>query len=318
MRLMKIEKSIVPLLMATVVLLATGSNVHVLFGHNFSPDESASFLALVNTIKAEAQLVQQNIASNNLSLASDHANKALALLTDDVNKEIAERNQRLSDDLNNDLASLKASTEPASGNNTASHTDTEILVDDINGILDEIVTARIDPDQLNNSTIQALAAVELLDGVLKNYGDAFAVEYDMTDMSMMTMGGNNNNTSNTGGNDTTSMNSMMSTMNMGGGDNMSMENMSNSNGQLVNITDYQTAQALAMKVQELFDGQIMTNSLSEGSQSVVQSINNTSTALKELVTSIDAKSSPVDIMTIVHTKIHPNLMTAFGLQLEND
>jgi hypothetical protein len=306
MRLMKIEKSIVPLLMATMVLLTFGSNVHVLFGHNFSPDESASFLALVNTIKAEAQLVQQNIASNNMSLASDHANKALALITDNVTKEIAERNQRLSDDLNTDLASLKASTESISGNNTASSTDTGILVDDINGILDEIVTARIDPDQLNNSTIQVLATVELLDGVLKNYGDAFAVDYDMTDMSMMTMGGDNNNTGSTGGNDTTNMHSM------------SKEDMSNSDGKLVNITDYQTAQALAMKVQELFDSQITTKSLSEGSESVDQSINNTSTALKELVTSIDGKSSPMDIMTIVHTKIHPNLLTAFGLQLENN
>jgi hypothetical protein len=318
MRLMKIEKSIMSFLMATVVLLAAGFNTHVLFGHNFSPDESASFLALVNTIKAEAQLVRQNIASNNMSLASDHTNRALALMTDDVNKEIAERNQRLSDDLNSDLASLKASTEPTSGNNTTSNIDADILVDDINGILDEIVTARIDPDQLNNSTIQVLAAVELLDRVLRNYGDAFVVEYDMTNMSMMTMDGNNNNIGNNGRNVTANMHSM-STMNMGGGDdNMSMEDMPKSDGKLVNMTDYQTAQALAMKVQELFDDQIMTNSLSKGSESVDQSINNTSTALKELVTSIDAKSSPMDIMTIVHTKIHPNLMTAFGLQLEND
>ena len=99
MRLMKIEKkSIMPLLVGTVVMLA-GFNTHAILGHNFSPDESASFLALVNILKAEAQMVQQNLASNNMSLASDHANKALALLTDDVNKEIGERNQRLSDDL---------------------------------------------------------------------------------------------------------------------------------------------------------------------------------------------------------------------------
>jgi hypothetical protein len=302
--------------MATVVLLV-GSNTHTLLGHNFSSDESASFLALVNTIKAEAQLVQQNIANNNMSLASEHANKALTLMTDNVNKEIAERNQRLSDDLNTDLASLKTSTESVSSNNTAS--DTELLVDDIDGILDEIVTARIDPDQLNNSTIQVLAAVELLDGVLKNYGDAFAVGYNMTNMSMMTMVGNNNNT-NIDSENSTSMHSM-STMNMGRGNvgnNKSIEDMSDSDDKLVNITDYQTAQALAMKVQELFDNQIMNSSLAEGSETVDQSINNVSTALKELVTNIDRKSSPVDIMTIVHTRIHPNLMTAFGLQLEND
>lgn len=317
MGLMKIEKKlVVPFLMATVVLLA--GSTHTLLGHNFSSDESASFLALVNTIKAEAQLVQQNIANNNMSLASEHANKALILMTDNVNKEIAERNQRLSDDLNTDLASLKTSTESVSSNNTAS--DTELLVDDIDGILDEIVTARIDPDQLNNSTIQVLAAVELLDGVLRNYGDAFAVGYDMTNMSLMTMVGNNNNSTNSDSENSISMHSM-STMNMGRGsvgNNKSIEDMSDSDDKLVNITDYQTARALAMKVQELFDNQIMNSSLAEGSETVDQSINNVSTALKELVTNIDRKSSPVDIMTIVHTRIHPNLMTAFGLQLEND
>ena len=82
--MLSVRDPIVPVLMTTVVLLA-GSNTLALLGHDFSPP-------FVDTIKAEVQLVQQNIASNNLSLASDHANKALALLTVDVNKEIAERN----------------------------------------------------------------------------------------------------------------------------------------------------------------------------------------------------------------------------------
>jgi hypothetical protein len=102
------------------------------------------------------------------------------------------------------------------------------------------------------------------------------------------------------------------------GDNMSKEGMSDSDGKLVNITDYQTAQALAMRVQELFNNQIMNSSISEGSETVDQSISNVSTALKEFVTNIDEQSSPMDIMMIVHTRIHHNLMTAFGLQLEND
>ncbi|MGH9952480.1 MAG: hypothetical protein ACRD5J_12690 [Nitrososphaeraceae archaeon] len=287
MRLIKIKKkSIIPLLMATVFLLA-GFNTHTILGHNFSPDENASFLALVNTLKAEAQMVQQNLATNNMSLASDHANKALALMTDDVNKEIAERNQRLSDDLNTAVTSLKMSTESAHSNKSAS--DTDLLVNDIDDILDEIVTARIDPDQLNNSTIQVMAVVELLDEVLKNYGDAFAVGYDMTNMSMMTMDGNNNT------------------------NNSSIHSIST----LINTTDYQTAQALAMKVQELFNNQIMNSSLSEGSETADQTINSVSAALEDLVTSIDGKASPMDIMMIVHTRIHPNLMSAFGLQLEN-
>lgn len=273
--------------------------------HNFSTNESAAFLAMTDALKAEVQLVQQNLVNNNMSLASDHANKALVLITDDVNKEIAERNQRLSDDLNTDLASLMASTESASGNNATS--DTDILVEDINGILDEIVSARIDPDQLNNSTTQALRMVELVDKLLTNYGDAYAIGFDMTNMSMM-MGSDSDGMTPLSATDTSMDNQSNSNMSMGGG--MSVNNTSTSDTILVNTTDYQSAQALATKVQELFDSQIMNSPQSSGT-----AIDNIRSTLQELVTSINSKASPMDVMTIVHTKLHPNLITAFNLKL---
>jgi hypothetical protein len=273
--------------------------------HNFSTNESAAFLAMTDALKAEVQLVQQNLVNNNMSLASDHANKALVLITDDVNKEIAERNQRLSDDLNTDLASLMASTESASGNNATS--DTDFLVEDINGILDEIVSARIDPDQLNNSTTQALRMVELVDKLLTNYGDAYAIGFDMTNMSMM-MDSDSDGMTPLSATDTSMDNQSNSNMSMGGG--MSVNNTSTSDATLVNTTDYQSAQALATKVQELFDSQIMNSPKSSGT-----AIDNIRSTLQELVTSINSKASPMDVMTIVHTKLHPNLITAFNLKL---
>ncbi|MGH9975641.1 MAG: hypothetical protein ACRD8Z_07370 [Nitrososphaeraceae archaeon] len=273
--------------------------------HNFSTNESAAFLAMTDALKAEVQLVQQNLVNNNMSLASDHANKALVLITDDVNKEIAERNQRLSDDLNTDLASLMASTESASGNNATS--DTDILVEDINGILDEIVSARIDPDQLNNSTTQALRMVELVDKLLTNYGDAYAIGFDMTNISMM-MGSDSDGMTPLSATDTSMDNQSNSNMSMGGG--MSVNNTSTSDTTLVNTTDYQSAQALATKVQELSDSQIMNSQKSSGT-----AIDNIRSTLQELVTSINSKASPMDVMTIVHTKLHPNLITAFNLKL---
>lgn len=273
--------------------------------HNFSTNESVAFLAMTDALKAEVQLVQQNLVNNNMSLASDHANKALVLITDDLNKEIAERNQRLSDDLNTDLASLMASTESASGNNATS--DTDILVEDINGILDEIVSARIDPDQLNNSTTQALRMVELVDKLLTNYGDAYAIGFDMTNMSMM-MGSDSDGMTPLSATDTSMDNQSNSNMSMGGG--MSVNNTSTSDTTLVNTTDYQSAQALATKVQELFDSQIMNSPQSSGT-----AIDNIRSTLQELVTSINSKASPMDVMTIVHTKLHPNLITAFNLKL---
>lgn len=273
--------------------------------HNLSTNESAAFLAMTDALKAEVQLVQQNLVNNNMSLASDHANKALVLIADDVNKEIAERNQRLSDDLNTDLASLMEATESASGNNAIS--DTDFLVEDINGILDEIVSARIDPDQLNNSTTQALRMVELGDELLTNYGDAYAIGFDMTNMSMM-MDNDSDGMTPLSATDTSMDNQSNSNMSMGGG--MSVNNSSTSDATLVNTTGYQSAQALATKVQELFDSQIMNSPKSSGT-----AIDNIRSTLQELVTSINSKASPMDVMTMVHTKLHPNLITAFNLKL---
>ena len=324
-----------------------GFNSPLVLGHNFSPDESAKFLGLVDIIKGEAQSVQDDLASKNVSLANQHANRALALVTDNVTKEIAERNPRLSDDLKATLITLKTSSEPTSNPSTAN--DINFTVSDLNGILDEIVTARIDPEELSNSTIQALRLGEILDGVLRNYGDAYAVGFDMTNMSMM-MGD--------GGGGMSSMDmdgvgmSSMSSMDMGnvgvggnmssggnkmgtqvgaptaegapigiqkqsepsmGGMSMSMGDMSSSQQyKLVNMTDYHTAKILAQKVQELFNNRLVNASISGTPATVTNDI---TAAFQELSSSINDIASPMDIMMIVHTKIHPNLITAFGLQL---
>jgi len=213
----------------SVSILLVVFSTPLTLAHNFSSNECAMFLALVETIKSEAQLVQENLLNDNVSRANEHATKALALLTDPVSNEIAERNERLAEELNNALTTLKASTESTSGISE----DIEFVVSDLDGIFDEIVTSRIDPDQLNNSTIQALTIVELLDKVLSNYGDAYEVGFDMTNTSMM-MDDNSNGTTS------------MSPMNRSS--NISMANTSAAEGfELVNITSYQTAQVLATK-----------------------------------------------------------------------
>lgn len=326
------EKILAPVLLSILTLSIVSGSITMSFGHNFSTDESASFIALVDLIKTEAQLVQENIASNNMSLASEHADDALALLIDYVTKEIAERNQRIADDLTTTLTTLKTSSETASDNTTSA--SVEQTVSDLDAILGEALTARIDADVLSNSTIQAMAMLDILDGILNGYGNAYAVGFDMTNMSMM-MG--------SGGSHSMEMNGMhsMGSMDMGSG-NMSIQNvmkqglqpmmgdmkmgmerdnasqsssmhsdmMSLDQGsKLVNVADYQTAQALAVRAQEIF-GEQLSNSSSNS-----QSLNNIETALQELVNTINNKGTPMDVMMIVHTRIHPNFITAFGLQL---
>ena len=128
--------------------------------------------------------------------------------------------------------------------------------------------------------------------------------FDMTNMSMMMSGSSSDK-----------MNSMSSVdmdmdMDMDNNDHMSTGNISATGDfELVNITSYQSAQVLAKKAEELFNSQLINSSAG------TQSLDNIAGGLQELVSTIYNEGTPMDIMTIVHTRIHPNFITAFGLEL---
>jgi hypothetical protein len=220
-------------------------------------------------------------------------------------------------------------------------------VSDIDAILGEAVTARIDQEQRDNATLQALVFAELVDSVLVDYGNAYGVGFDVTNMSnmasMMDMGigtgmgmgtmGSNNSSSGMAMSGMESSNSSSSSMAMSGmtddnnnnnnsNMNMASMNMSSSstmmnmdskmdrNYQLVNTADYQSAQALAAKALEIFKAELKPMASNNNTTSFITNLEN---GLTQLNNSIRSKASPMDIMMIVHTQVHPNLMQAFNL-----
>lgn len=312
----------------------------MVYAHIFTTDETASFVAFADQLQVESELVQTNLVNNNLSLAQKHANKAALLLTPTILIEIAEENQRIADDLTtaiNDLQKITSSSEKQKQM-------VNQLVPDINATLSEAVTTRIEQEQGQDSSnfiekgieflrgifvgsndgeevddrvdrnnrIKSLAFADLVDSILINYGNAYAVDFDMTDMSnMVMMGGNSsmamssmaNGDKNNSSNNTSSMN-MSSTM-------MNTESKMNKNYSLVNMTDFQSAQALATKALEIFNSELRL--IVPTSESGF--VSNLEEGLTQLNDSIRNKASPMDIMMIVHTQIHPNLLEAFNLQL---
>jgi len=83
---------------------------------------------------------------------------------------------------------------------------------------------------------------------------------------------------------------------------------------LSNISDYQSAQGLAAKAFEIFDTKLKPMTSSDN-KNVAAFVTNLENGLIHLNDSIAKKDSPLDIMMIVHTQIHPNLLEAFDLQL---
>ena len=81
---------------------------------------------------------------------------------------------------------------------------------------------------------------------------------------------------------------------------------------LVNMADYQNAQALALKCQEIFYDELK----SQISENKINFINKLEIGIMQLNDAINNKASPIYITMIVHTKVHPNLQAAYNLQLQ--
>ena len=344
---MKRDLFLVLLVMGIVISTVFSTSVsnilnQKVYAHMFSTDETASFLAFADQLQVESGLVQTNLANNNLSLAQKHANKAASLLTPSIIVEIAEKNQKVSDDLSTSVDGLQKITSSSEKQQQR----VKQLVSNINAAVTEAVTI-IEQEQGDssnflkngidflrgifgggssekattkvekNGTIQALAFADLVDSILINYGNAYAVDFDMTNMSNMVTMGNNSSSMTVGDmvDNNRNNNNSNSSMNMGSMDMSSSTMMSmNSGGRnysLVDITDYQSAQTLATKAQDIFKTELKPIAPGNSSAFAV----NLENGLTQLNNAIKNKIPPMDLMMIVHTQIHPNLLETFNLKL---
>jgi hypothetical protein len=211
---MSMRKLIITFLILSIVSSVTVSNpLNRAFAHTFSGDESATFLALLEMIKTEAHLAQQNLGTN-VTLAHEHAEATTEHLDANQTKEISERNTRVSKELNDSLTALNNafnSTSPP----TAS--DIKDKVSNVDAILGEVLSVRIDKNQLNNVTVKASTVNDLVGETLEHYGEA--VGHEDTNKSS---------------------------------ESNSTTNASSSAVKIVNEAAYQTAQALSSRVIELY------------------------------------------------------------------
>ncbi|OLC24028.1 MAG: hypothetical protein AUH71_03385 [Thaumarchaeota archaeon 13_1_40CM_4_48_7] len=223
------------------------------FAHTFSGDESASFLATVEVIKVHLDLAKKDFTTN-ATLSAEHVEHAGEHLTNDTIKEITERNKRLGTDL---PASLKDLREALEGGN-ATAVDVNGQVTNINSLLDETVTVRIEKTQLTNSTVQGTMLADFADEILESYDGAYA-------------------------------------------------NQTN----IVNMMDYESAQALAVRAQELFDSKLKAMAEANATAAVTA----LDAGLKKLKQAIDDKAAPDNVDSIVNKDVHPNIQKAFNLQI---
>jgi uncharacterized protein YdbL (DUF1318 family) len=229
---MSMRKLIITFQILSIVSSVAVSNpLNRAFAHTFSGDESATFLALLEMIKTEAHLAQQNLATN-VTLAHEHAEATTEHLDANQTKEISERNKRVFNEFNDSLTALKNafnSTSPP----TAS--DIKDKVSNVDAILGEVLSVRIDKNQLNNVTVKASTINDLVGETLEHYGEA--VGHEDTNKSS---------------------------------ESNSTTNASSSAVKIVNEAAYQTAQALSSRVIELYkdvNSKALNSTAAENAQS---------------------------------------------------
>ena len=149
----------------------------------------------------------------------------------------------------------------------------------------------------NNSTVQALVVANIVDEILRKYGDAYDVGYDLTNMSNMPI--------------THSINAHereIPSNSLGDNDGNELT--------LVNIGDYQSAQTLSEEAIKIFEENLKPPAQDENhntNRSIVF-VSKVENGLVELNNLLNTKASPQDLMRIVHTQIHPSLQLAYDLE----
>jgi len=260
-----------------VMLLLVGSilNANNVLGHTFSGDESASFLAGVAMAKIELKLAADQAVSNATN-AKEHADHLTEHITANDTKEIKERNPRLAADLDNtlkDFVNVIDSESPA-------ESEVKDKASNITDILSEVVSARIDKEQLDNVTVKALVVNDLVGESLEHYGSALGMAEE----------GHDENESNSTASEHT-------------------ESENNETVSIVNEADYQSAQAAVSRAIELYN-EIKPTGDSNSSQ--------LADSLNLLKSKIDSKSPFDEIDKTVDENVSPLLNDIFKLNLAEE
>jgi len=236
-------------------------SLKAVYAHTFSGGESASFLALVKILQADLGLVQFNNASN-VTSAQAHASAVAEHLDMNTTKELAERNKLVTNDLTKSISDLN---QTVGMKPTPAQDAIKGKISNINALLQEAITVRVEKDQLSNSTVKGQAVSDIADEALERYREAYGIEEGKS----------------TAGHNT-----------------------------IVNMADYQSAQAIAAKAQEMFNEAKQLIPASESSSTAITKVGSDLSTLKN---DIDTKLPYDRVATFANSTVTPDLKAAFKL-----
>jgi len=161
-----------------------------------------------------------------------------------------------------------------------------------------------------NATIQALVIANIVDQILREYGEAFGIHYDLTNMSNMNMTMQNMSNS-----DLPISSSLFCSSNEPIYSDIKGEKDNNSYNDIINFDSYKSAQKLSESVIQIFNNKLcpLAESTNNANKTAIIMIHDRLIDLKYL---LNNKASAQDIMALVHGNLHLSLQVAYNLKLK--
>jgi hypothetical protein len=206
-----------------------------------------------------------------------------------------------------------------SGNNVSAQVHAKNVAELMNDLEDNMTEsslpssdiAQVYDDGQRNSTSLALVVANIVDDILRKYGTAFDIGYDLTNMSNMAgmrMSNLSDGTSSSHSMDMT----VTSTSNIGNNTLIGRPNTSTiRDNDLLLVDDYGSAQILADNVNRIFSEDLRPQSPVSDNVNLDKLEKN----LNQLKNAIEIKASTEALMEIVHIHIHPTLQNVYDLKL---
>ncbi|HXV87505.1 MAG TPA: hypothetical protein VD710_00255 [Nitrososphaeraceae archaeon] len=265
MRFAALSKIAITMSLATLIIFSY--SLVPIQAHIFTSNENVSFISLVDQLKSPLVAISRNNSSN-IDAIKEQTEYAKALLNDSMVKEIREKNQRLATELPLALDSLQNMSEEELNSNITNLLD----------LLSETIDAGVEKDQLENTTIQALALARNVDKIFSEYSSAYDKRVIGMDMNM--------------------------SMNM----NMTPDNESSTKVPK-DIQAYDRALAFGDITIDRFNTEL------KGKSENISSAQGALSGLEQLRNAMHNKEPPNNLLGIIHGQIHPNLQIAYGLEL---
>lgn len=265
-----------------IPLLFLNSQCIQIFGHSFTTDDSIYLLTLIKKAETELDLAKENYPAN-ITLSLDHSEEAARFVADTF------------------------------------YTDEDVANDDE-------FTQRYNKEiSAANSTSDALVIATLIDEALREYSDSIDLSFDITNMSnllyILPINNEKQSINKTLLEETTIVENFLnagqdatnSLLEDGKDiDRSEIKKIFSSNNTVNEYSDYQSALAIALEINKLF--QTNLKSFDGINKQNIRDITKLEEDLTYFYSLLNNKSSPADVMKIVHLEIQPTLQKVFSLK----